>query len=117
MERAPAECMDVKVKNRLAGALACIDDRPIAPRLHAALPRQLRGDREEVANEMLLIRAHSRKRLQMCSGHNKKMLRRRWPDVFKRDGAFVFINLLGGQAAANDLAEYAFRHDVDSPPA
>jgi hypothetical protein len=46
--------------------------------------------------------------------NQQHMNRRLWPDVAKREAKVIFVNDVGSQFVADDLAEYGFRHN-DSP--
>src|SRR5262245_18987651 len=78
--------------------------------LKLALPRDLRGDKLAIADQLGVRLGCLSNVNDMLLGNNQHMRRRLRLDVFKSKGLFVFVDFFGWYCARDDLAEKAVGH-------
>ena len=99
--------MDVKVKDRLAGAGAGVDDRAVSRLTEARIIRQARGHAQQMAEQGFVSLRSFVQRLDVFERKHEDVRWRLRIDVLDRNRAIILMHKLGGNVAGDDFAEEA----------
>ncbi|MPN36761.1 hypothetical protein SDC9_184272 [bioreactor metagenome] len=100
--------MHVQVMHLLPALIASIyhdAESTLRIGIAALLQRQLGGQRHHLAQQRSVFGGNLRHRRNVLPGHDQKVHGRPGVDVMEGEQVFVFINLLRGNLALDDLAE------------
>src|ERR1700691_103789 len=114
MQRAPADQVNVQMKNRLPRARSHIQHGAVAI-FNGPLPRDVRSSKMTAPDELRIFRRGFLQSWNMFFGDDQHV---RWPlriQIFKGKCVLVFIDFFRWYFATNDAAEQAVRHKSVSP--
>jgi hypothetical protein len=103
-KQTPPKQMQVKMKNGLARSAAAVDYRTVAIE-EIALTGDLRRDQMKFAKDDLILADSIAQRCEVLPRANENVRGRLRTDVFKGENLVVFVNDLGRNLLAPDLAE------------
>jgi hypothetical protein len=98
--------MNVQMIDSLASIAAAVDDRAKAV-AETLFSRQVRGDRQEVAEQRSMLFRSVRERLQMGARNDQKMHRGLGRDVAEGKHLLILVQRLDGNCAGSNFAEEA----------
>jgi len=103
---ATAEHMKVKMKNRLPGPAAGVDDRPVSAIFgESVVVSYARRNPEQVAKQRLVLLRRVIERFHVISGNHQHMRGRLRIDVTNNDATIVLKNYVCGGGSRDDFAE------------
>src|SRR5512146_116894 len=102
----PAQQVQVKVKDRLAGAGADVEDGAVAI-LDMPVVRQAGGYQVAVADDLGVFGRGFLQADDVLFGDDEQVRGRLRANVFEGQDAIVFVDFLGGEFPAQDAAEEA----------